>query len=860
MLVSVNQSNLGTIVMKLPKVYEPAAYEADIYALWEKSQAFQPRKAGKSYSVVVPPPNANGNLHLGHAITLGLQDIAIRYHRLKGDSTLFVPGADHAGFETQAVYERHLAKEGKSRFDFTREELYRNIWDFVAQNRDNYEGQFRRLGASVDWSRYTFTLDEKIVKRAYATFRKMWDEGLIYRGERLVNYCTFHRTGFADIEVDYKEGKTPLYYMKYGPFTLATTRPETKFGDTAVAVHPKDKRYKDWVGKVVTVEGVNGPFDVQVIADEMVDPEFGTGAVKITPAHSFDDWEVAQRHNLPAVRVINHDGTMNHKAGRFEGLTVMEARKAVVEALDEKGLLVKVDNDYVNRVGHCYKCDTVIEPMLMEQWFVDMKPLAGRAIETIKAGEITFYPDRKREQLVTYLENLRDWNISRQIAWGIPIPAFQNVDDTDDWIYDERTDQEIIEIDGKTYRRDPDVFDTWFSSGSWPYATLDYPDGEDFKQHYPLSLMETGFDILYPWVSRMIMLGLYITDEVPFKAVYLHGLILDEHGQKMSKSKGNVINPMDIVDEYGSDAMRMGIITGQTAGNNQPFGLPKVVSARNFANKLWNIARYVEDKIGEQYGADPIEAKTSADQWLLSKLQQTTDGIALDLDNYRFAEAYDKLYHFVWDDFADWYIEASKAEDNVALLAYALESILAIAHPFAPFLTETIWQTLGWKDTLLAASEWPTIKAGDKQGSDDFEKIKELITEVRSVLKNVGLRETTLDYLDEASIRDNSEVIKRMAHLAELHPVKSSNGLKLTQSSFEAWLAIEADVAQRYAAKLEEQRKREAEAIARLEARLSNKGYVDHAPEQVVAQTKQQLIDAQERLEAIKIEEVRFTV
>ncbi len=552
--------------MKLPKVYEPAAYEADIYALWEKSQAFQPRKAGKSYTVVVPPPNANGNLHLGHAITLGLQDIAVRYHRLREESALLLPGADHAGFETQAVYEKHLAKEGKSRFDFTREQLYADIWEFVAQNRANFEGQFRRLGAGVDWSRYTFTLDEKIVKRAYATFKKMWDEGLIYRGERLVNYCTFHRTGFADIEVDYKEAKTPLYYMKYGPFTLATTRPETKFGDTAVAVHPDDERYSEWVGKTVTVEGVNGPFEVRVIADEMVDPKFGTGAVKITPAHSFDDWEAAQRHNLSAVRVINHDGTMNHKAGRFEGMTIMEARRAVVAALEEKDLLVKVDNDYVNRVGHCYKCDTIIEPMLMEQWFVDMKPLANRAKQSIEAGEITFYPERKRDQLVTYLDNLRDWNISRQIAWGIPIPAFQNVDDTDDWIYDERTDQEIIEINGKTYRRDPDVFDTWFSSSSWPYATLDYPDGKDFKQHYPLSLMETGFDILYPWVSRMIMLGLYVTDEVPFKTVYLHGLILDEHGQKMSKSKGNVINPMEIVDEYGSDALRMGIISGQTPG------------------------------------------------------------------------------------------------------------------------------------------------------------------------------------------------------------------------------------------------------------------------------------------------------
>jgi valyl-tRNA synthetase len=845
--------------MKLPKVYEPSAYEADIYALWEKSQAFQPRKAGKSYSVVVPPPNANGNLHLGHAITLGLQDIAMRYHRLKGDSALFVPGADHAGFETQAVYEKHLAKEGKSRFDFTREELYRDIWDFVAQNRDNYESQFRRLGASVDWSRYVFTLDEKIVKRAYATFKKMWDEGLIYRGERLVNYCTFHRTGFADIEVAYKEGKTPLYYMKYGPFTLATTRPETKFGDTAVAVHPDDERYKEWVGKVVTVEGVNGPFEVQVVADEMVDPEFGTGAVKVTPAHSFDDWEVAQRHNLPAVRVINHDGTMNHKTGRFEGMTVMEARKAVVEALKEKDLLVKVDDDYTNRMGHCYKCDTIIEPMLMEQWFVEMQPLAQRATEVIREGKITFYPERKRDQLVTYLENLKDWNISRQIAWGIPIPAFQNVNDTDDWIYDERVDQEIIEVNGKTYRRDPDVFDTWFSSGSWPYATIDYPDGEDFKKHYPLNLMETGFDILYPWVSRMIMMGLYVTDEIPFKAVYLHGLILDEHGQKMSKSKGNVINPMEIVDQYGSDALRMGIITGQTAGNNQPFGLPKVVSARNFANKLWNVARYVEDKVGDRKHVGSVEAKTDADHWMLSKLQHTTDALADDLENYRFAEAYETLYHFVWDDFADWYIEASKTEENLPLLAYALENVLIIAHPFAPFLTETIWQTLSWQtDEILAASKWPEIKGGDKKRSQSFEIIKALITEVRSILKNLELQKSELEYRDVPALGANAEVVKRMARLSELKEVKKSLGLRLTQSGVNAWLAIEPDVAKRYTAKLEEKRKAETETVTRLADRLGNEGYVQNAPEHVIAQTREQLAEAQARLEAIKAEEGRF--
>jgi valyl-tRNA synthetase len=844
--------------MKLPKVYEPSQYEGDIYALWEQSQAFQPRKAGKSYTVVVPPPNANGNLHVGHALALSLEDIAVRYHRLKGESALLLPGADHAGFETQAVYEKYLAKEGKSRFDFTREELYKDIWDFVAQNRNDFEDQFRRLGVGVDWSRYTFTLDQKIVEQAYATFKKMWDEGLIYRGERLVNYCTFHRTGFADIEVEYQEGKTPLYYMKYGPFTLATTRPETKFGDTAVAVHPEDKRYQEWIGKTITIEGVNGTFEVRVVADEMVDPAFGTGAVKITPAHSFDDWEVAQRHNLPAVRVINHDGTMNHKAGRFEGMTIMEARKAVVEALREKDLLVKVDEDYTNRTGHCYKCDTVIEPMLMEQWFINMKPLTARAITAIREGEITFYPEQKRDQLVAYLENLRDWNISRQIAWGIPIPAFQNINDTDDWIYDERVGEEIIEVDGKTYRRDPDVFDTWFSSSSWPYATLDYLDGEDFKTRYPLDVMETGFDILYPWVSRMIMFGLYVTDEVPFKSVYLHGLVLDEHGQKMSKSKGNVVSPLGVVDEYGSDALRMGLITGQTPGNNQPFGLPKVLGARNFCNKLWNVARYIEDKIADQT-FDDAEPTTDADHWMLSKLQQTVNDMSADLEDYRFAEAYDRLYHFVWDDFADWYLEASKAQDNLPLLAYALTTILKVAHPFAPFVTETIWQTLNQEnDSLLATSTWPEVKGSDKQRSDAFEKTREVIAEVRAMLKNLGLQEGILEYHDSSALDDNAEIVKRMARLSVLRPVERSDGLRLTQSSVSAWLAIAPEIARRYTDKLNEKRQAEAQNIARLTQRLSNKNYAEHAPERVVAQTREQLQDAQARLEAIEAEYARF--
>jgi valyl-tRNA synthetase len=845
--------------MKLPKAYEPGLYEADIYALWEKSQAFVPKKTGKSFSVVVPPPNANADLHIGFALTMTLQDIAVRYHRLRGDRTLFIPGADHAGFETQAVYEKHLAKEGKSRFDFSREELYKQIWEFVSQNRRGFEEQFRSLGGSVDWNHYTFTLDEKVVKRAYTTFKKMWEEGLIYRGERLVNYCTHHRTGFADIEVVYEDAVTPLYYMKYGPFTLATTRPETTFGDVAVAVHPDDARYKEWVGKTITVEGVNGPFEVRVLADEMVDPNFGTGAVKITPAHSFDDWEVAERHNLPAIRIIDRDGTLNHKAGRFEGMTVLQARKAVVEALKEKDLLVRVDETYHNRVGKCYKCGTVIEPMLMEQWFLNMKPLAKRAIDTLKENKIIFYPASKRDQLINYLENLRDWNLSRQIAWGIPIPAFQNVDDSDDWIYDESVDREIITKGDKTYRRDPDVFDTWFSSSSWPYATLDYPDSNDFKDFYPLSLMETGGEILYPWVSRMIMLGLYVTDEIPFKSVYIHGYVMAEDGSKMSKSLGNVINVPEVVKKYGADALRMGIIAGRMPGINRVYDQRKVEDARNFCNKLWNVARYVEDRLGDKPEVGDIKPQTLADHWILTKLQHTTEQITSALDNYRFAEARDTIYHFVWDDFADWYIEASKANPNLPVLRSCLETILKLAHPFAPFVTETIWQTISWeKDTLLATSKWPVTAAGDAELSESFEDIKTIVTDVRFVLKAIGTHNVRLCYSNEPFMKTNATLVQQLSKVKEVIEVPGGNGVRLTQTSYDCWLDIDVAAAKKYADELSTKREGAAADIAQLEKRLANKKYLENAPELIVQQTKQQLVDAAILLATINQEYDRF--
>ena len=640
--------------MNLPKTYEPGAYESDIYALWEKSGAFTATGKGEPFSVVMPPPNANAGLHIGHVLGFSIQDTVVRYQRMLGKDVVWLPGADHAGFETQVVYEKHLAKAGKSRFDLGREELYDQIYEFVASNRGNFENIFRTLGASCDWSRFTFTLDDISVKTAYGTFKKLWDDGLIYRGERLVNYCTYHRTSFADIEVVYEDRTSPLYYLKYGPFTLATTRPETKFGDTAVAVHPDDERYKKYVNQVITVEGLNGPFELRVIADTMVDPEFGTGAVKITPAHDFNDYEAGQRHNLPAVRVINHDGTMNHIAGKYEGMKVEEARKAVAADLKEKGLLEKVDEHYKNRVGTCYKCGTVIEPMLMDQWFIDMQKLAEPAIAHLKKDAIAFYPAAKKDQVITYLQTVKDWNISRQIAWGIPIPAYQNINDSDDWIFNEDVSEEIIEQDGKTYKRDADVFDTWFSSGQWPLITTGYPDSEDHKKYYPTSLMETGVDILYQWVARMICLGLYMTGEVPFKDVYLHGMIRAEDGTKMSKSIGNVIDPKPVIEQFGTDALRMGILSGRSAGYSAAYAPAKVVAGRNFCNKLWNIARFITDKIGDIPTLPELKPTSSADHWILHKLQQSTEVISAHLDNYRFSEAYETLYHTVWDDFADW--------------------------------------------------------------------------------------------------------------------------------------------------------------------------------------------------------------
>lgn len=843
--------------MKLPKNYEPGEYEENIYSLWEKEQAFTPKSRGndESFCIVMPPPNANANLHIGYELTAALEDITARYQRMQGKATLLLPGADHAGFETQSVYEKHLVKEGKSRFDFDREELYRQIWDFVALNRGNFEKQVRAMGVSADWSRYTFTLDDKIVNRAYETFKKMWDEGLIYRGERLVNYCTFHGTGFADIEVQYEEVKGHIWSIRYpltdgsGEVVVATTRPETLLGDVAVAVHPDDKRYTDIIGKTVKLPLTNR--EIPILADDFVDKEFGTGAVKITPAHDPNDFEVGERHDLPKITVIGHDGKLNHNAPeKYQGLSVQDARKAVVADLEEQGLLVET-KEHVHNVGHCYKCNTVIEPLLMKQWFIDMKPLAKRAIDALEASKIVFYPSSKKEQLVRYLEGLRDWNISRQIAWGIPIPAYVNVENDEDWIFDARVDQESIEVDGKTYHRDPDVFDTWFSSSSWPYATLGDADSKDFKKFYPTSLMETGGEILYPWVSRMIMLGLYVTGEVPFREVYIHGYVMAEDGSKMSKSLGNVVDPLPVIKKYGSDALRMGIISGRSPAVNRGYDERRVEEARNFCNKLWNVARFIEGQLDAEN--EGTTEKTIADEWILGRLSTESKAISDHLENYRFSEGYETLYHLIWDDVADWYVEASKVSLNQEVLTQVLQTILKLAHPFAPFVTETIWQTISDDDSLLVTSSWPVGISFDAKKAAQFDQIKGIVTEVRRIKTQLKMtRGGELAFTSSGLLQEYGQLVATLARLDAVTPQKEQTGIALSQSSEKASLVVSQAVTDGFKKQGSERAKSLKQQIEGLSKRLGNKSYVEKAPKELVEESKSQLKELEAELKTLE--------
>ena len=833
--------------MQLAKQYIPNDYEPNIYALWETSGALEPTGVGKPYSIIMPPPNANGNLHIGHALDMNLKDILIRYHRMKGDDAVFIPGADHAGFETWVVYERELTKQGKSRFDFSRDQLYSQVWNFVQEKRGNMELQLRALGVSASWKHLTFTLDDKVINTVYDTFKKMWDDNLVYRGERIVNYCTEHQTSFADIEVEHKNEKGKLWKIAYptldkiGEIIVATTRPETMLGDVAVAVHPDDERYKKLVGTRILLPIVDK--EIPIIADEYVDMSYGTGAVKITPAHDPNDFEIAKRHDLPIESIISPEGKMINVPAQFLGLTPVEARARVLEALEALELR-RGETEIEHAVGHCYKCGNVIEPMIKEQWFIKTQPLAQPAIDALKKEEITFYPASKRKELIAYLEQLKDWNISRQIPWGIPIPAFVNENDPKDWIFDTRTNEQSIVVNGTTYIREEDTFDTWFSSGQWPYIVTDYLTDEDLANYFPTDIMETGMDIMRAWVSRMIMLSLYRTGKLPFKEVYLHGMVNDEHNQKMSKSKGNVINPMELVAEFGSDATRMGVISGRAPAQSQAFNKGSVIAARNFCNKLWNIARFVEAQIGDNHQIVDLEPQTPADHWIIRQLNDAANNIAVRLEQYRFSEASETVYHTIWDDVADWYIESSKTAINRPLLSWVLATSLKIAHPFAPFVTETIWQTLNYTDGILMREAWPTPEKFDPIAAEQFEQLKLLVAEGRWVIAELpGNKKYRLLYGNDSLIADNQDTIKHLMRLEAIEHTDQPRGLRLAAANREAWLDIDSETLYQHQENLEMRLAEARQKLAGLKKRLENPTYVEKAPAHLVEETREQLAE-----------------
>ena len=833
--------------MQLAKQYIPNDYEPNIYALWETSGALEPTGVGKPYSIIMPPPNANGNLHIGHALDMNLKDILIRYHRMKGDDAVFIPGADHAGFETWVVYERELTKQGKSRFDFSRDQLYSQVWNFVQEKRGNMELQLRALGVSASWKHLTFTLDDKVINTVYDTFKKMWDDNLVYRGERIVNYCTKHQTSFADIEVEHKNEKGKLWKIAYptldkiGEIIIATTRPETMLGDVAVAVHPDDERYKKLIGTRILLPIVDK--EIPIIADEYVDMSYGTGAVKITPAHDPNDFEIAKRHDLPIESIISPEGKMINVPAQFLGLTPVEARARVLEALEALELR-RGETEIEHAVGHCYKCGSVIEPMIKEQWFIKTQSLAQPAIDALKKEEITFYPASKRKELIAYLEQLKDWNISRQIPWGIPIPAFVNENDPKDWIFDTRTNEQSIVVNGTTYIREEDTFDTWFSSGQWPYIVTDYLTDGDLANYFPTDMMETGMDIMRAWVSRMIMLSLYRTGKLPFKEVYLHGMVNDEHNQKMSKSKGNVINPMELVAEFGSDATRMGVISGRAPAQSQAFNRGSVIAARNFCNKLWNIARFVEAQIGDNHQIVDLEPQTPADHWIIRQLNDAANNIAVRIEQYRFSEASETVYHTIWDDVADWYIESSKTAINRPLLSWVLATSLKIAHPFAPFVTETIWQTLNYTDGILMREAWPTPEKFDPIAAEQFEQLKLLVAEGRWVIAELpGNKKYRLLYGNDSLIADNQDTIKHLMRLEAIEHTDQPRGLRLAAANREAWLDIDSETLYQHQENLEMRLAEARQKLAGLKKRLENPTYVEKAPVHLVEETREQLAE-----------------
>lgn len=865
---------------QLAKAYSPKDYEQVIYDKWEESGSFNPDnldlpKNAPSFSIVMPPPNVTGTLHMGHAGMLAYEDIMIRFHRMCGFRTLWLPGTDHAAIATQTKVEKIIKKEGLTRHSLGREDFLKRVDAFAQDSHDTIENQIKKMGSSCDWSREAFTLDKTRNKAVNSVFKLMHEDGLIYRGERVVNWCPRCHSTLADDEVEHEEKTGKLYWLKYGPFILATARPETKLGDTAVAVHPSDERYKEMVGKEYEIQGVLGKFTVKVIADRSVDMEFGSGAVKVTPAHSFIDSEMASRHGIPAKKIINEDGKMMENCGKYAGMTTSEARETIVNDMQEMGLIDHIDENYEHKLSLCYRCDTVIEPLPSLQWFIDVNKKTERlngksikevCIDAVKGGvfgkeKINLIPERFEKNYFHWMNDLRDWCISRQIWYGHRVPV---------WYKDKEVfvGSKAPKEDGWT--QDSDTLDTWFSSGMWTFSTLaDKPeqiqikdgkmviDSEDFKNFHPTNVLETGYDILFFWVARMIIMTTYATNDIPFKDVYLHGLVLDEHGKKMSKSKGNVIDPLNMIEKFGTDATRLSLIIGSTPGNDMKLSEEKIEGLRNMVNKLWNISRYITQTVGIDKGEIKKENLTAADYEIILKAEFLVNEVSKDLKNYRFSKAAEHLRGFSWDDFADWYLEATKFDNSTEkkkVLTLILSDLLKLWHPFIPFVTEAIWEQ--FNDSLLLIEKWPSSKKyqGLLKHSKEttlFHEMKKIISEIRNIRATYKVapdkKIEVIIYAGKLTefIHSQEHLIKNLKTGIEKLTITESgdelkNAVYVSSGEVEIYVPLEGLVdTEKEKKRLNEELKTTEKYLLSIENKLKNKAFTQNAPKKIVEAEKE---------------------
>ncbi|PIZ77833.1 valine--tRNA ligase, partial [Candidatus Peregrinibacteria bacterium CG_4_10_14_0_2_um_filter_41_8] len=857
--------------MPIPKAYEASEHEDTIYQQWEDAGHFTPTidPNKKPFVISMPPPNATGQLHLGHATMLALEDIMIRYHRMKGDPTLWLPGTDHAGIATQNKVEQIIANQGLTRHDLGREEFLKKVHEFAENSKDTIRNQIRKMGASCDWTRERYTLDEGLSQAVQTVFTRMFEDQLIYRGDRIVNWCPRCSSTLADDEVDHKEIDATLYYFTYGPFIIATSRPETKLGDTAVAVNPTDKRYKQYVGQTMDINFGDHQITVKVVADKSVDPKFGSGALGVTPAHSHADYELAQKHDIKVVQVINEEGLMTDVAGKYAGQTVQEARTNFVQELKDLGLMVK-EEPYKQNLSICYRCSTSIEPLISKQWFVDVnKPvldwkggkhsLKAVALDVIRSGDIEIIPDRFNKIYFNWIENLRDWCISRQIWWGHRIPV---------WYKGEELKVSAT-APGPDWKQDPDTFDTWYSSGLWTFSTLGWPEQtEDFKYFHPTSVLETGYDIIFFWVARMILMTTYATGEVPFKQVYLHGLVLDKQGTKMSKSKGNGIDPLDMIAKYGTDAVRLSLVIGATPGNNVRLYEEKIAGYRNFVNKLWNSARFLlmicqECEMIDHETPNNFPVKSIADKWIVSRLHETVKDVTQALEKHLYSEAGVKIYEFLWDEYCDWYLEMSKDKDqNPQLLVAVMQNILKLLHPFIPFVTEKLWEKLGTGKALII-EEWPdyTQIPHDQDAINQISIIQAAIYKIRStrtelkidpVRKLNAIIYTGDQYLN--TFKDQSHHLQKLARIEDLTiqatgPKVDEAAHQVLSGGIEIYLPLRGVIDfDKELSRTNTEIKETKQYIMATHKKLSNEGFIKNAPPEVVERETDQIAKAKAKL------------